>query len=38
VTRQTRAKLPFKYFQNLFTFAQRPEQNRDGANIERVGG
>ena len=36
VTRQSRAKLPFENLQNLFAFAQRPEQNGDGADIERV--
>src|SRR5678816_599676 len=32
VTRETRAKLSFKDFQNLFALAQRPEKNCDGAN------
>src|ERR1051325_8773834 len=36
MTRQTRAKLPFEDLENLFAFAQRPEQNGDRADVERV--
>ena len=36
MTRQTRAKLSFEDLQNLFAFAQRPKQNGDGADVERV--
>ena len=36
MTSQARAKLSFENLQNLFAFAQRPKQNRNRADIERV--